>query len=398
MHPFSILGWGFAVVVVSVGTVWAFKKGAHDFSVFYEAWALVLQGRGAEIYHETPDRFLYAPGFAWILSPLAWIPREAALALWCLAKAAVLIFMVRAFSFSSTAGIWGVVLLSRPLLIDLQYGQVNVLILGACAWALLGHLREKQALLMDFLSWAVLGFVAMAKVFPLPLLLIPFWVTKTLPSKKIWTERMGILLGIVTVGLAPLCTEGIQGTVHLYSQWKEALIAKGLPLESHNQSFSAFLHHYFSGVPTHVIARGIDHPVLLGSGWLTQDQISVLSMAWFFMAAGILLGWILRSGMLKPLHWISVVLGLMILPSHLVWKPYFVFGLPAAILAVSAEKKPWFLLVGVLLLENFSGFDWVGDRLGAHLEGGSVLLWVHLALISFTGCSVAWNSRKRSFS
>ena len=65
------------------------EHGAPDFTVFYTAWHLVLEGRGAEIYRESPDRFLYAPGFAWLLSPLAWLPRSAALAIWCFAKAAV---------------------------------------------------------------------------------------------------------------------------------------------------------------------------------------------------------------------------------------------------------------------------------------------------------------------
>ena len=38
--------------------------GGHDFAVFYEAWNLVAHGRGTEIYTTSPDRFLYAPGFA----------------------------------------------------------------------------------------------------------------------------------------------------------------------------------------------------------------------------------------------------------------------------------------------------------------------------------------------
>src|SRR5688572_26271382 len=79
--------------LVALGTWWAFQRGGHDFNVFYHAWKLVLSGQGQIIYQESPDRFLYAPGFAWLFAPLAWLPRDLALALWCFGKAAVIGFV-----------------------------------------------------------------------------------------------------------------------------------------------------------------------------------------------------------------------------------------------------------------------------------------------------------------
>jgi hypothetical protein len=124
-----------ASLVTAVGTLWAFQKGASDFSVFLAAGKLVLTGQGMDIYARSPDRFLYAPGFAWLMAPLAFLPRELALALWCFAKAAVVGgviargLRVRAGQIALAA--WAVVLLARPVLIDFQYGQVNLFILGA---------------------------------------------------------------------------------------------------------------------------------------------------------------------------------------------------------------------------------------------------------------------------
>lgn len=403
IHFASHLGWILALLIVLVGNFWAFQRGANDFSVFYEAWSLVRNGRGADIYHATPDRFLYAPGFAWLFSPLAFFNRNISLAIWCFLKIGILVFLVRSFSFQVKnqkpmmafgLGSWGIVLLARPLLIDLQYGQVNTLILGACAWGLLNHSKKTQANFWDGLSWAVLAIAAWTKLFPLPLLCIPILITRGISSARLTWERTGVLLGSLLIGLIPLLTEGVQGTRNLYSHWKDSLISRGLPLESHNQSFSAFLHHYFSGNPTHVIARGIDHPLLMGASWLSSYEISTLSLAWALIFGGLLLGWILRGAVKPGVRWIAVTIALLILPSHLVWKPYFIMGLPAVIFAASSRILLGISWLSLLLLENFTGFNWIGDEWGARLEGGAILLWVHLFLIGI----VAWSSAKSTLS
>jgi hypothetical protein len=144
-------------VLVLVGTMWSFGRGGHDFAVFYEAWNLVAHGHGTEIYTNSPDRFLYAPGFAWILAPLGFFPEPLALAIWNFAKIAVIFLLVRAVgnkiveeSSSSSSlpmerrtgfaiAAAGFILLARPLLIDFQYGQVNTFILGGSLWALLEY-------------------------------------------------------------------------------------------------------------------------------------------------------------------------------------------------------------------------------------------------------------------
>ncbi len=162
MRKFSkIAGAGLAALVIAVGTAWAFERGAKDFSVFYEAWRLVLTGHGSDIYRVSPDRFLYAPGFAWLLSPLGLLPRNISLLIWCLMKAAVVAFV--ALSFGGTLeSLWAVVLLARPLLIDFQYGQVNTLILGACVAALMSHHSRSQSHVKDTALWGLCSIAAIA--------------------------------------------------------------------------------------------------------------------------------------------------------------------------------------------------------------------------------------------
>lgn len=401
---FAYAGLLAASLLVAIGTVWAFTRPSNDFSVFYAAWRLVLQGRGAEIYRATPDRFLYAPGFAWLFCLLAIFPRSVALAIWCLAKAAVIGWVVREFSRPAPgagatgsslarAGLaaWGVVLLARPTLIDFQYGQVNLLILGACAWAMVRYCRSgSEAGWRDGLSWAILGIAAVGKLFPLPLALVPFFSpasAMSIPKARLRWSRAGVIAGIVAVFLAPVLTLGFHGAWGLMADWRDALINRGLPLESHNQSFMAFLYHCFSGLPTEIIAEH-RRQLMLGFPLFSETTIGLLSLSWMATLAGLILGLIFRGpGRQDRAGWIVALIGLLILPSHLVWKPYFVMGLPLASLAVNrVRERSWRILglVAVFAAVNLSGFDLVGQELGARLEAGCILLWAYLGLFWLT--------------
>jgi hypothetical protein len=399
-NPAAILGLLIASLIVSIGTLWAFQRGADDFHVFYVAWQHIVHGQPMEIYRQSPDRFLYAPGFAWIFAPLAYLPKSVSLALWCFAKAALIGWMVREFSKKSTvlspvesAGLaaWGVLLVARPILIDFQYGQVNLLILAACVWALVRHTDTRDSNVQDFLSWVLAGVAAIAKLFPIPLLIVPFFVTTfrsgRVSSRKLKLERAGLLIGVAIAVLIPVMSVGWSGWYSLMQQWRQALIDRGFPLESHNQSFGAFLQHYASGTPTEIIAQH-RRTLSLGFALFSSQSIALLSAAWSLFFAGLILTWILvKPASLDPKRWlmrnrwIAVIVGLLVLPSHLVWKPYFVMGLPAAMIAVHywRSRLAWLLAIGLLM--NFSGFDVLGQEWGARFEAASILLWCHLALL-----------------
>jgi hypothetical protein len=376
-------------ILAGLGTFWAYQRGGHDFDVFYFAWKLVLQGRGLEIYANSPDRYLYAPGFAWVLAPLGLLPKGVALAVWSFLEAWVLALLIRAFAQRKiNLGLCAcaALVMTRAILINFQYGQINLLILGVCVWALWIHLERdgRESFSPKWraaLAWFLLGVVAVSKIFALPLLVLPWLRTEKTSRANLLAERVGSVVGVLTTFLIPVVSVGWNAAYQLLFSWREALLQKGLPEESHNQSFVAFLNHYFTAAPTHVIALGHIWRVL-GHDILSPETISLLSLAWTFAWMGVLLVWLLKGSLENHLRWIAVSVALLIVPSHLVWKPYFVFSIPLAMVLVLRKPTPVFLLFAAFALINMTSFDLIGGTLAGYIEAASVFLWVHLALLA----------------
>jgi Glycosyltransferase family 87 len=379
----------------------AYIRGSNDFSVFYEAWRLVLEGRGFEIYRVSPDRFLYAPGFAWILCGFGLVPKSISLGIWCLAKVLLLVLLIKKFAsqlrakssdWAVATPVWGVILMAKPLLIDFEYGQVNLFILGACVWALVEHFDPKSSQIKESIAWFLFSIAAVAKLFPLPLLAVPWVVSQKIPIGKLKRERIFSIFGVCVALAIPLVSQKWSEVFHLFWDWRDALLARGLPLESHNQSFTALLYHYLSGQPTAVRSEGMT-PLNLGYGWLSGDKIALLSLFWTLFTLGILMGWIFSASKHSSLKWIAVAVGLIIVPSHLIWKPYFVMSIPVAILVLNQSlrmKNRWvgiFLISTLFAVINFSGFDFVGHHWSAHFEAASYLLVIHLFMIGMVAFS-----------
>ena len=120
--------------------------------------------------------------------------------------------------------------------------------------------------------------------------------------------------------------------MHLF--WFEALKSKSVPLESHNQSVLAVLNHWFSGEPVRALAFGYD-TLKMGPAILSPIQIQILGMGILVALLGVVLAWILNPSGRGGLAWIGVSIALTIIPSHLIWKPYLVFGIPAALYVAS---------------------------------------------------------------
>ncbi len=388
------LGLVLCLALCVLGSIWAFKRGGHDFNVFFEAWRLVWNDKSHDIYRATPDRFLYAPGFAWIFSPLAALPVKVALGVWCFLKAALLFLTLRFLHqlFQGTASdsairagvLWSIVFLARPVLIDFQYGQVNLPILFTCVWALATLLRDEKGNAIVLVSWTILAISAWTKLMPLPLLLLP-WVSRG--SEKLKYARIGSISGSILILVLPFVFEGVDGA-HFYSQWRQALIDRGLPMESHNQSFAAVLHHYLSGQLTHIISQGSQW-VPLGGKLLEPKTLQFLILSWSFAWLGVLVGWILGGPIHKKAQWSVLMIALLIIPSHLVWKPYFIFGIPLAafvLMSFFAESRFQFnkvtfgLLVLIFSMINLSGFDFVGNYWAGRLEAASIFLIAHLMM------------------
>ena len=137
----------------------------------------------------------------------------------------------------------------------------------------------------------------------------------------------------------------------------------------------------------HIVALGMEY-VTLGKAILSEATLRFLSYAWMMLSGGALLIWLfIKPERTAPLRWIAVTVALLILPSHLVWKPYFVMFLPLAALAASAigRKSParLALLAFGFAAMNLSGFDLLGADWGARAEAASIMLWAGLAYLVF---------------
>jgi hypothetical protein len=391
--------WVPAAVVLSLGIFWSFQRGAGDFSVFFEAWRLALAGEGMRIYGGTPDRYLYAPGFAWLLAPAAALGRDAALGLWSLGKAILLVAvalsaggLARAqpeaqVACQGSARRWlpllGIVVVAKPLLIDFQYGQVNAWLLGGAWFALATHLDPRASAMRVRGAWFVLGVVSAVKLYTLPLFALPL-VARGLGVRERFVDRLGAAaIGFGFVFLLPLLFVGVDGWIALHRSWMEALVSRGFPTESHNQSFAAFLQHLFSGEPTHVVALARSESLSVGFP-LSSRVIRVLGAFWAACVLVFLLG-LCRGGPRtgEGAAWAALLVGLLVMPSHLVWKPYFLMGLPAASLLAARVKGPGAAaaLLALAALLNLNGFDFVGYAWAVRLEGGAILLWTHVLLL-----------------
>lgn len=413
-HPlpdwFLVLGVVLAAILSSVGVVWALTKGGQDFAVFYSAGQTVLQGRAAEVYHLTPDRFLYAPGFAWWMAPFALLPQELALALFSFLKVACLGLVVATLRDLARAegtdeltawglAAWSVVLVARPLLIDFQYGQVNLLFLCFAIFALAGLFdrRQSQSAFKVGLKWFLLATAATSKLILLPLLGLPFW-TRVKSKDRAQMARAGVIAGVLLVMLLPLTLKGFPQWVELHRDWFQALEDRGFPRESHNQSFLAVLYHLLSGVPTHVLGLYAQRDFTLFNVTHFATLGPALGWSWSLIWGSLILGLLvsaknwnqrfLQNPMQLLGQW-SFLLALLILPSHLIWKPYFVFALPFVFYSVwimwrdSSGLRLSFILTYFILGQILSK-DILGPERAAWFEAAGAMLWAYLLVLLST--------------
>jgi hypothetical protein len=397
-------------IFLFLAIIWAtwngWSRGGQDFGVFHYAGRLVLQGRWEALYVEGPDRFLYAPGFALLMSPLAILPKALALALWLAATVGTLFLTLRALArrYGYLATGLATLFFLRSIAIDLRYGQVNLFILAASVFALLAWSeRENTRASARRLgwSWFLFSIAAFSKIYPLALFILPavslFRDRKS--GSSVRALIIGSTIGAVVLLLPPLFVSGV------YPAWFEALGRKGLPTETHNQSLLAFLTRIFSGEPFYPLALG-GEPILFKGFVFSAEVIrgvwlgfSVLILAFIGKLAWNegddernrpLVGWLL--------------LGLCFLPAHLIWKSYFVLGIPlVTVLFSEAVRNETFraqilkpaIVAGCLLC--FTSIDFVGVKASVWIEAFSPFFWVQSAAV-LTGLSLLSARSSRSYS
>lgn len=379
---------GFALVLLfSVGSWQGFQLGAPDFRVFLTAGEHVWNGRSELLYVVSPDRYLYAPGFAWLLAILTPLGFAVSFWLWSLSKlvltALALVMLVRRFKVSLMIALLTLLTVARPILIDLRYGQINLLVLLSLIFSAMGFSDWMQGKRKTWIwvSWAITSVFAVAKLYALPFLLVPylafFWNPDRKSVRKFLPLFLATLLPFSFTTFLPLFVKGWQPGIALLGQWIQALQDKGFPMETHNQSFLAFVARHFTGRGTHVVGLYQE----INTTWaaiLSDQQLSLVGIGWVLLGLGVILAQLFAFAReSEKLRLALLTIGILILPSHLVWKPYFVFALPLAF--VAWMRAPALALVATLAM-NFSGFSILGLWWGPRLESASVLLWAMLIL------------------
>jgi hypothetical protein len=383
---------GLAILLFAIGFYKGLRSGGLDFRVFDHAARLALAGHAEALYREGPDRFLYAPGFAYLLAPLAILPFAWTHPIWLLLCALAYLAAMRLFAQridrERGVGVLAVsvatIFLMRSIWIDLRYGQVNLLILGASIWAFVTATAEDTDAIASprsrFMSWFFFSLAAFAKLYPLAL----FLALVLRPRRRMLPAIFGSLVGVALLLFLPGVFSTVPSAV-LYGEWMNALVARGFPLETHNQSMLAFLQRIFSGEIIRAHQTGGD-PMLFGARLLSDSAIRTLFGAFSLAVAFLFVKTARQATKRESTLALGVCLALCFLPAHLVWKPYFLMGVPlaAAIFATIATSpiRRGFsaAFIGLFLLAHLSSAEIIGRGASAWYEAFGGFLWVHIGL------------------
>jgi Glycosyltransferase family 87 len=158
------LAWlALAIYIVGLG-ISAVLRNQGDFQVYYRTGHRVL--RGVAIYPATDkDRFLYAPIFALWFAPFALLPRHAAQGAFFLVNAWALVALITgsATMLFGRERRLGAVMLAAPVILsfrfignNIDHGQVNLIVLALCVWAIVYARGERPRLGGAMLAAALL--------------------------------------------------------------------------------------------------------------------------------------------------------------------------------------------------------------------------------------------------
>jgi len=200
----------------------------NDFSVYYTAARAVLEGADPYAVEGPSGRpFVYPPGFAVLLVPLAALPHAAAAVVWtALGFAAVLgslwlcLDMLGVARGAAAWTVGGFTLLCSGRMLDSEFGNGQ-----ANHWVLLGivasvwFVARRRAALGGF----ALAFAIVAKV--TPLLLVAYYA-----ARREWRACAGVTAGIVILGgLLPALAMGPRAALDANLAWARAVVQPVLP-------------------------------------------------------------------------------------------------------------------------------------------------------------------------
>lgn len=353
------------IIIGGISSYGKFKElNAPDLRVFYTAAKHAVDSP-KKVYIDSPDRFLYPPPAALVFTPLLIFPSwEWSKHIWYFFS----LLIIAAIAWLHPLSLLAVILLFRYFVINLRYGQVNLLLLGTMF--LCSILLWRTSKRNEIASGALLSLSSLVKLFPLvqlPELLV----------RKKWSALASFLITSIVLLTVPFLFWGTELAQEIYSSYPSQLQSKGIPTYTHNQSIAAFLLRFFGGEHFHVFSVGMVNWSLFAAPKPALHLIATIiglvlsAIAW-------------RKAIIRKLDldFISAYGFTILFLSHIVWKPYFIFLLPALIqfLQLPRNRMFWACLVSFLVLGPLSSPDIWGvansrfmDALSIHLIAGFVL-------------------------
>lgn len=227
-------GWALlTAVLVSMSVLaWAYKD-LIDFHVFHTAAVRVWDGGPLYLESDLDMPFKYSPAVALILSPLGLLPERAAVFLWLVATALVLVRFIAwaRQTWFPDAPLW----VTALVMLFIAPFHRHLIALGQCDIFILALVMssEKQRKSAPFLSG---GLLALACAFKPPFLLF----VVLLVGLREWRRLGGFAFGVVLAAVLPTLRYGIAGTFEQMRAWQQTLDRTTTPMFCHADNQSVF--------------------------------------------------------------------------------------------------------------------------------------------------------------
>lgn len=330
------------------------RLGSPDFKVFYTAAQWSLQNP-LEMYQKSPDRYLYPPSTAILLRPFAFTSHyEVHQWIWHALLGGIIFY----FGAISWSGLLALLLLLRYLMISLSYGQINLVVM-LLLWGA-GHNLTRRV----NVSASLWGLATSIKVYPGIFFPAYFY------QKNYRGFFIAFLAGLFLLAL-PFFLWGSEVSWQLYRDFFASLESKGIPLHSHNQSFTALFMRLFTDQIFYLHA--IDY-----TKW-TLLALPIPFVRLFSLLFGVALSFYswrlaLRRG---PADFLSAMAFSMLFLSHIVWKDYLLFlYFPLSLVLPRMQGKiRWIFGAAFALLATISSMDVVGAPLAMRMDAACIHLW-----------------------
>ncbi len=198
-----------------------------DFEVYRTVAQRVMHGAGAQLYNPTTTDvmlFKYAPCWALLWAPLAWLPGHAAAVLWAALTVLWLVLAcAQAAQLCAAAGLpvpgWlaipVVLLLVRPVTAEFSNGQVDILWALLVLTSLTAQLRGRP--------WSAAAALALALSLKLPAAVFLAY----LAARRSWGAVGRVCLLVATANIASSLFLAPDQPLRLMTQWITTLSASG---------------------------------------------------------------------------------------------------------------------------------------------------------------------------